>query len=371
MLSTIIILLGSVPLCKSLNELDQIAGRRHLSDEDWQGRKMSPKCKDKVLTPHFLFSDKIKSYTRGNPNNYKMRGLGKVLVNTHEKTFARKDKYSVCKFTPIREKGPVPVLFIAEGRSGSSNTWMTLSTLAGEQNEALETVGSTSDQLKEFFNEYLQSEEEASWWVTEHMCEITKYNCNSAIAGFQWKPYSDSISSPNGKAALKKIGSYEIDDSGEKIRVLYMTRNPIDVMVSKKKHGQSGVSAHCSPNDKKCLKAHKKSEKSIYLPTKKLIKKLKEVQLAVKTIEDTLDEMGINYYKTTYEKLYNRDDPEEWMNIFRYLGAGPSEGLTLNDITNAFPYAKTSKPSRKDAISNYNEIKVLLEGTDLEYFLEE
>lgn len=119
------------------------------------------------------------------------------------------------------------------------------------------------------------------------------------------------------------------------------------------------------------MKAHKKSEKSIYLPTKKLIKKLKEVQLAVKTIEDTLDEMGINYYKTTYEKLYNRDDSEEWMNIFRYLGAGPSEGLTLNDITNAFPYAKTSKPSRKDAISNYNEIKVLLEGTGLEYFLEE
>lgn len=338
-----------------------------------------PCNRTKVLTPHFLFYKRIDTYTNSRVKDYDIDRKKKTFVNQHEKTFERKDLYPTCAFThPKDEKGPVLVVYICNGRSGSSNTWLTLSTLAGERNEALETVGSNQDQVDEFFD-YLGSEEAGSWWVTEHLCETQNYNCGSGIAGFQWKPYGRSITSPAGKGVLKTIGSFTFNDvdgenndgsSGEKIRVLYMTRNPIDVAISSAKHHLSTVSSHCRASDKECLKNHKTAEKKVNLPTKKLLKTLQKAKDQEEEIENGLREAGIDYYKTTYEKLYDSEDAEEWMRIFRYFGRGPTSGLTLGDVERAFPYAKTSKKARDSILSNFDEVKELLHGTEFEAFLE-
>ncbi len=316
---------------------------------------------NKVLTPH----NRVKSYTNSKLSDYDVIYNGnKTFVNKHEKTFERKDLYPSCAF---KEEGPVPVLYICNGRSGSSNTWLTLSTLAGWPNEVLETVGSNEKQINEFFD-YLDSEEVGSWWVTEHLCETTKYNCQSGIAGFQWKPYGKSITSPAGKGILKKIGSFTIDN-GEKIRVLYMTRNPIDVAISSAKHDVSSLPAHCASSDKKCLKSREKVENKMHLPTSRLLKTLQEVIDHDRIVENSLREAGVEYFKTTYEKLYNSEDAEEWMRIFRYFGRGPTTGLSLDDVEKAFPYAKTTKKERGDLLSNFDEVKQLLHGTKFEAYL--
>ena len=65
-------------------------------------------------------------------SEYEINHIGKTFVNKHEKSFERKDLYPTCSFTPQEENAPVPVLYICSGRSGSSNTWLTLSKLAGE-----------------------------------------------------------------------------------------------------------------------------------------------------------------------------------------------------------------------------------------------
>jgi hypothetical protein len=334
-----------------------------------------PHCKNdaKVLTPHYLFRTKIEDYTNSTETFYDIVRKGKkTFVNKHEKTYERKDLYSKCNFTPLQQRGPVPIVYICAGRSGSSNTWMTLSNLAGgEPNEALETFGSNPNDVNDFLD-YLESEEKGSWWVEEHLCEITKHNCNSAIAGFQWKPYGDSMTSPAGRGALKKIASFSMDgnnNSGEKIRVLYMTRNPIDVIMSGLKHKKSGISAHCDADDVKCMKKHENN--LLLMPTHKLLETLKEAEEHVSLVENTLTEMGIHYYRTTYEKLYSSNDANEWMNIFAFFGRGPTHGLTLDDVEKAFPYAKTSKRSREEVLENYDELKDLLDGTEYEHYLDE
>mmetsp|Transcript_6827 Transcript_6827/g.10367 ORF Transcript_6827/g.10367 Transcript_6827/m.10367 type:complete len:412 (-) Transcript_6827:29-1264(-) len=362
-------------------------------------------CGSKILTPHYLFHKKIADYTNSTKDDYEIVDKRvKVFVNKHEKTFGRKHLYQSCSFvsattiTHIKTvteaetkskaeaeaaKGPTPVVFIVSGRSGSSNTWMTLSKLAGERNEALETVGSSVFQVKKFFH-YLKTEEMGAWWVKEHLCEITKYRCQSAIAGFQWKPYGNSISSPAGKGILKEIASFSFNgggnsdsDSGSQvqtqvIRVLFMTRNPIDVLMSGIKHHFNNISAHCASDDKECLQRHKSAQKQILLPTEGLLDKLKSMVNDTEVVKNTLSDIGVDYYYTTYEKLYNNDDDaEEWMRIFRYLGRGPTQGLTFDDVEKAFPYAKTSKSSRKDMLLNYKEIKSLLQGTEFSHFLDD
>ncbi len=288
---------------------------------------------------------------------------GKVLVNTHRKTFDRRNEFEKCEF---KEDGPVPVLFICNGRSGSSNTWMTLSMLAGRRNSALETMGSDGTSIEKMM-QVIGTEEAGQWFVREHLCEIAQLWCDSSIVGFQWKPYAGSIRSPAGTGMLNKISK------SQRIKVLWMTRNPIDVFMSRVKHSANGehVSAHCKPNDTECLKMHSKAGLNIFLQKEELLKYLKGQHKIKIQVQDALNQAGVDYYNTTYEKLYTSEDAEEWMNIFRYFGKGPTEGLTMQKVSEAFPLAKTSKRTRKEVIENYDEIENLLQDTDYIQYLYE
>ncbi len=97
--------------------------------------------------------------------------------------YERRKKYERCEFD---KDGTVPVLFICSGRSGSSNTWMTLSRLVGgERSEALETMGSSSKDVERMM-QVIGTERAGRWFIREHMCEISRYWCKSGIAGFQF-----------------------------------------------------------------------------------------------------------------------------------------------------------------------------------------
>ena len=43
--------------------------------------------------------------------------------------------------------------------------------------------------------------------------------------------------------------------------------------------------------------------------------------------------------ETTYEDLYDRDDAEEWMKIFKYHGRSPTQNFTVQDVTESFALA--------------------------------
>ena len=304
-----------------------------------------PKCVDKVWT-----------------ESSRKRKANETFIHRHE--------FPQCKFTPIEEGGSVPVIFIVNGRSGSDATWATLSTLAGGRSALGEHTGENQVRTMDFLGS--MTEEEGAWWVTEHLCQFAHRHCDKPLAAFKWKPFVDSFNLPAAQGMLKKIAAF---DQPSRIKVVFMTRNPLDVLISKIKHKKSKreieneIAAHCAVDDKECIEKQKQVGSGLQLPTQSLLKDLKDSLEAFSVFEDTLETMNVAHVKTSYEELYNRDDAEEWMNIFRYLGRGPTKNLTMSDVIGSFALAPTFQNNHNESLANYVEVRDLLMGTEFEKLL--
>lgn len=91
-----------------------------------------------------------------------------------------------------RGTGPIPVVLMALGRSGSSITWSTMSALTGERNVAYERTGQTIEKTENFFACLEKCPLAYHNWTIQSLCHIQRrrpdVTINSGIAGFQWKP---------------------------------------------------------------------------------------------------------------------------------------------------------------------------------------
>ncbi len=57
------------------------------------------------------------------------------------------------------------------------------------------------------------------------------------------------------------------------------------------------------------------------------------------------------------KKLFNADNADEWMNIFRFLGVGPMEDLTMDDVKASFDLASTHSKGRNETVSNFIKVE--------------
>jgi len=284
--------------------------------------------------------------------------------------FINRHDFPQCNFTPIDEGGPIPIIFIINGRSGSEATWATLSALAGSESKIGEHTGENKVKAMEFLGD--MTEEEGAWWVTEHLCQFAHHQCDKPLSAFKWKPFVDSFQLPAAQGMLKKIATF----NQPRIKVIFMTRNPLDVLISKAKHQKAKkakkgnkLASHCAIGDEECIERMKRAGSGLQFPTKSLLKDLKDSIDSFNFFEDTFEEMNIAHVKTTYEDLYNRDDAEEWMKIFRYLGRGPTTNLTMQDVSASFALAPTFQNNHNESLSNYVEVRDLLVGTEFEKLL--
>ncbi|GFH59866.1 hypothetical protein CTEN210_16341 [Chaetoceros tenuissimus] len=157
-----------------------------------------PKCVDQVYTQ----SSRKRNLKKG----------AMLFENRHE--------WPVCKF---EKDGPIPVVFIVLGRSGSDATWSTISKLAGGKSPLGEHTGENKVKAMEFLSN-MKTEEVGKWWLTAHLCEFAHKYCDRPLAAFKWKPFVDSWKLPAAQGILKQLA--EFDDP--RIKVIYMTRNPLD-----------------------------------------------------------------------------------------------------------------------------------------------
>ena len=332
-----------------------------------------------MKTPHFINGTQVENrygiiFEEG---EYIQEG-NNILINLDDRHFLNETKspnYSSSK-APSNNR-PTPVVFISAGSSGSSNTWMTLSKLAGgEVNLAREDLGSTPDQVKLFMDTF-RSEEYGAWWVHQHLYEVSRLYARSNIAGFQWKPYSNSLLSSFGQGVLKGIAGYNANITKQHsissnhassiIRVLLMTRNRLDVIISNIKHkNKREIGYHCDKDDEQCSQQH---NVKVTLPTDVLLQKLRYHKTSERRVESILQSMGVEYYRTSYERLYNTNNIEEWKKILSYLGHPIDKMSSMKDIEAAFPYSKTTTRSRRDILENYDEVRNVLEGTEFEALL--
>lgn len=285
-----------------------------------------------------------------------------------------KSKYDRCKLDP---KGPTTAILISKGRSGSSVLWDTLSRLSGDATVAHEVTGGNRNSSREFFENVNQQVD----WATKRLCNIQrkymhdekKGQLKYALVGFQWKPFHTTFDHPMAIAGMKVV-------SDQNFKVIHLTRNPLDRYLSNLKHRgkqhSKEVPAHCKTDDLPCIKNHETQAKgiSIELSTgeekEAFIEHLRESRNSAKVYEERLDTFGIKHIHVYYEALFDheaRDEylADEWMRIFKFLGIGPQNDLTMGDVRNSFEYASTSPKSHKEIISNFKEVKKVLSGTDL------
>ena len=261
-----------------------------------------------------------------------------------------------CQLLP-EEEGPLPVIIMAVGRSGSSITWDTVARMTGYPNTANEITGGNTEKTIAFFDSIDPTV--GSHWASEKVCEIQrraigKVEKGNGIVGFQWKPYRPSLRHKFGDGAFREIASH----SHPSIKVIYLTRNPLDRLLSNRKHKNyqhsEEVPAHCAVGDSNCIEHHKQHQSAIVLPTgSELLKSLESGTQLDTLVSDKLANYGVKHVHVSYDNLYKSNDAEEWSRIFRFLRRGPQGPLTIEDVAANFDLAPTSSSSHKDIIANF------------------
>ena len=259
---------------------------------------------------------------------------------------------------------PVPVILISRGRSGSSSTWQVMSNLTGYMTSSIEYTGSDTKQAKYFFNDFVASYDalQNGNWILDYMCAAQEKYPSAGIVGFKWKPYVD----PSFHGEF--INSLKLLAFKQQIKVVRLRRNVLDVTISTEKHRRFETDAHCKKDDADCIKQH--LDIKFKLPTKWLIRKLERLSEEEEKADRLLDELGVPHVKVNYEKLYNNDtDVNEWIRIFKFLGVGPTNGLSREQVTNAQEHASTHSPRHSDLLKNYEQVRNVLVGTKFERLL--
>lgn len=99
------------------------------------------------------------------------------------------------------------------------------------------------------------------------------------------------------------------------------------------------------------------------MPTRRLVSQLKELDDMEERVDNLLSVMHVPTISVSFEKLFQAgDDTSEWKRIFRFLGIGPMETLSADEVAEA-GHAATSIPFHNVTLGNYEDVKSSLAGT--------
>ena len=139
--------------------------------------------------------------------------------------------------------------------------------VVGQQRSKLYTTRQHEQLCNTFVSnvKYIQPEV-GSHFAVNQLCKLQhdakdKVKQGEGIVGFQWKPIHYGLSHEYGIGALQEIATH-VDPV---IRVIHLTRNPLDRLISNRKHISSSktnkkIEAHCADGDEECIKEHHEHE---------------------------------------------------------------------------------------------------------------
>lgn len=286
--------------------------------------------------------------------------------------------HSSCDLTDLR--WGTPTILISLGRSGSTATWQLMSAMTGDHTfPATEDTGSSTAMSIRIFDEVFGrvGDGNGKCWVQELLCRHQGSNRArdgggrpmAGLYGFKWKPYSATFGSARSAQALAWLSR------NPHVKVVRNVRNPLDVIISRYKHRDRSVVAHCAAGDDACSDSHKTAKPT--LPTKggRLVRLIDEIEEESNAAGRLLDELDVPHLDVKYEDLYFAPDIAiEWRRVFKFLGVGPSEddgNLTSSILAMRMEHQATSNHSTpiREKVQNYVEVEDALRGTEYEVFL--
>ena len=271
--------------------------------------------------------------------------------------------YSLCPGSDTQTL-PQPTVLISKGRSGSTSTWQIMGNLTGRETlNNLEYTGHNNIEENKFFAVH----KDRTWFI-DLMCDRRKLYHNAGIVGMKWKLFPEHFHFRGVRDTFRFIAH----STQPSVKVIYSTRNPLDVHISVYKHAHQGkdLSAHCR-KDSGCLDKWLKASSGIELPTFGLLRALRRATKENKEVEEFLTSMNVPYVSVSYDKLYGGDAAavEEWKRIFQFLEQGPADDLTLEQLQGAMGTEVTHYKWHNKTLANYEQVRNVLMGTEFESLL--
>ena len=291
-----------------------------------------------------------------------------------------------------------PFILISFGRSGTTSTWDIIAGLTGEFiPHASEDEGKDKAAARDFFAGQNQTES-GKCWLQRLLCQkqlgvkkaFKEGLGKSSMYGTKWKPWHQGLNTTQAREALQWVGTQPY------IKVVYNTRNMVDMYISKSKHqvledlfGKERT-AHCYddkeiqlsdktwqtleslgiPRGTPCVQIFKEIEARMEISIPRMFDFFEKNRLQTDFAGEMLDYYNVSSVTVTYEKLYFTDDADEWMRIFQYLGYGPQHNLTKDEVFAKTTFQKASSNDRSKRMANYDEVVAALRCTPYAQYLD-
>lgn len=255
--------------------------------------------------------------------------------------------------------GPIPVVLIADGRSGSTITLAVLATLTGSC-PAPGMTGAHWDLedrcWRELFGASTKEElavENPKVLVSDYLSRATRLHANSTLVGFQWKTMKKGYlktRTPEYKAAWQYLGE-------NRVRALRYTRNPLDVYLSGAKHTvQTNLASHCAPDDQGCLTA---MLAPFMVDVEALMEDLPNYDLAQRALLDDINASNVEYLNCSYEELISNGNASSklwhWQRVLDFLGVRST--ITMQELDEAFAIFTATHPDSQGAnVLNWKDV---------------
>lgn len=293
------------------------------------------------------------------------RSKGALRSASMETTAIARSTTTTVTKSCLDANGPQPFILMSIGRSGSGSTFQILTNLTGKESPAEEYTGSNPINSKRFLIASKTTSDGGSFWVTDNLCKKQTRYPDAGIVGFKWKPWK-SIYSPAALNGLKFIAQSQ----NPTVKIVRLRRNLLDVYLSIIEHRLQGVNkAHCATGDEECFRKHREAGTNVTISVDDTLEYLESMTKQEDDVDALLDDMNVPHVHVTYDKMYHTDTAEEWMKVFAFLGVGPEEGLTRQQVSNAMGMKPTSNPRHKDSVFNFDELREALTGTKYEGLL--
>jgi len=257
-----------------------------------------------------------------------------------------------------QKSGPLPVVLVADGRSGSKPTMTALAKLTGsclpQETESKDGSGCWPELFGGRALVALQVAKMAkpSQLVATYLKQATLVHHDSALVGFQWKTFKEkyhTTRTPEFKEAWDYLGD-------QHVRALYYTRNPLDEFLSTaKRAAHKELASNCAPDDDECMR---RLSEPFHVNASSLPDFLSDYFLAQRAILNDMHTSNVKYLKVSYEELVDNPDAESrlhhWKRVMKFLN--------LHTVVNKQKVHKAldpsgTKPARRGAVvKNWAEV---------------
>ena len=290
-----------------------------------------------------------------------------------------------------RHRGPRPMILLSKGRGGSTVVAEVISRFAHTDPTMIrkEILGHGREDMRH------PSDPKAT--MVDWFAKKTAQHPRSDLIGFKWKPWH--IGSKAYAGAWDWVVAHDV-------RVLWMTRNALDELISSTKHMDAqrlladSLTPHCKTKDSGCIAEHQQTRVTLAPGT--LVEMLtNDTRMFYTDVKALLVKRGVRYHHVTFEELfessterarYHRDTAARdlaesttslrehrrfdhasalvaWNRAFSFLGLDEVDTYSKIIQTADSFSARTAPQTQCESLENPEEVRAALKGTAFEALL--